>query len=262
MLAYIGHEDLKHEVEEMTKNHELHKSSLKMNLDGRDPDEGVSAIAYDKGYLFLRKLESIVGREKWDKFINEYFSTQAFKTINSVKFIDYLKNNLPEAVEKVDLEEWIYGKGIPADAPDISSPKFKEVEQKIQLYMNGAKTSELETEKWAYQQWVHFLTSLPQELTIAQLSELDKAFNLTQQGNNEILCQWLKLVVRYEYEAAFPKVKEFLVNVGRRKFLTPIYGEMLKSEKMKKFALDIYKEARPNYHFVAYNTLDEMLGLK
>jgi leukotriene-A4 hydrolase len=50
-----------------------------------------------------------------------------------------------------------------------------------------------------------------------------------------------------------------LINVGRRKFLTPIYKALIKTPEGKKMAKDIYKEARPNYHSVAYNTLDEML---
>jgi leukotriene-A4 hydrolase len=44
-----------------------------LDLSGRDPDEGVSSIAYDKGYFFLRYLENLVGREKWDAFFKAIF---------------------------------------------------------------------------------------------------------------------------------------------------------------------------------------------
>lgn len=88
---------------------------------------------------------------------------------------------------------------------------------------------------------------------------LDRLGKFTQSGNAEILCAWLVQAVRYNYEPAYGKLESFLVNTGRRKFLSPIYQELLKSEAGKQRALAIYEKARPNYHFVATNTFDAML---
>jgi hypothetical protein len=49
------------------------------------------------------------------------------------------------------------------------------------------------------------------------------------------------------------------VKVGRRKFLTPLYKALVESDQ-KALALDIYQEARGNYHSVATGTMDELLG--
>ena len=38
---------------------------------GRDPDDGMNDIAYEKGALFLRTLEETVGRESFDRFLAE-----------------------------------------------------------------------------------------------------------------------------------------------------------------------------------------------
>ena len=51
----------------------------------------------------------------------------------------------------------------------------------------------------------------------------------------------------------------FLISVGRRKFLTPTYTALKESGKMA-MAKEIYKEARPNYHSVSKQTMDELLG--
>ena len=57
-----------------------------------------------------------------------------------------------------------------------------------------------------------------------------------------------------------PRIESFLINTGRRKFLSPLYNEMIKTKEGKQRALEIYRQARPNYHFVATNTFDKLLG--
>jgi hypothetical protein len=65
--------------------------------------------------------------------------------------------------------------------------------------------------------------------------------------------------VRHKYEFAYERLEIFLMTTGRRKFLNPLYNELVKSAEGKKRAIAIYKKARPNYHFVATNTFDKLL---
>ena len=57
-------------------------------------------------------------------------------------------------------------------------------------------------------------------------------------------------------------MEEFLIEVGRRKFLTPIYKALLKSEGGLSAAKAIYEKARPNYHAVSSESMDKLLGYK
>jgi hypothetical protein len=54
------------------------------------------------------------------------------------------------------------------------------------------------------------------------------------------------------------RLHNFLIHTGRRKFLTPLYKTMLENEGWKEFAKETYKQARPRYHTVAVQTLDEL----
>ena len=81
-------------------------------------------------------------------------------------------------------------------------------------------------------------------------------------GNSEIAGAWLQKVISQKYEAGYPRLEEFLIQTGRRKFLVPLYTEMVKTEEGKKMARGIYQKARPNYHFVSSNTIDELLDWK
>ncbi|MDH3215371.1 MAG: M1 family aminopeptidase/hydrolase, partial [Candidatus Krumholzibacteria bacterium] len=56
---------------------------LRNDLENRDPDDGLSWVPYEKGYLFLRLIEEAVGRQKWDTFLRGYFDRFAFQTMTT-----------------------------------------------------------------------------------------------------------------------------------------------------------------------------------
>ena len=55
------------------------------------------------------------------------------------------------------------------------------------------------------------------------------------------------------------RVEEFLMSIGRRKFIKPIYEELAKTPEGKERALQIYRRARPAYHPIAVASIDEVL---
>ncbi|MEO8577218.1 MAG: M1 family aminopeptidase/hydrolase, partial [Gemmatimonadales bacterium] len=60
---------------------------LHLDLSGRDPDEGTSDVAYEKGAAFLETVESVVGRERLDKFLRGYFDHFAFQPMSSERML-------------------------------------------------------------------------------------------------------------------------------------------------------------------------------
>ena len=109
------------------------------------------------------------------------------------------------------------------------------------------------------QQWLRFLHDLGSPRH-EQLAEFDAAFHFTRSGNSEILSAWLILAVSNNYRAVDRRLDLFLMTVGRRKFVKPIYEALLRAEDGKARALAIYEKARPRYHAVAQRTLDALLG--
>lgn len=88
------------------------------------------------------------------------------------------------------------------------------------------------------------------------MAELDKAFHLIRSGNSEIVFQWLLMSIRNRYEPAYSRLEEFLLSVGRRKFIRPLYQELAKTPEGKERALAIYRRARPTYHPIAVTSID------
>jgi leukotriene-A4 hydrolase len=208
-------------------------------------------------------LEKKVGREDFDIFLKNYFKENAFKVMTTEAFIEYLEKNM---IEKHDLSrnelqynQWIFGEGLPGNAIEVTSQRFQAVDEALNKYTSGASPHELYIQDWSSHEWLHFLRGLPNQMTNEQMNQLDGAFGFTQTGNSEMLAVWLQHSIRNNYEPAYKRMEEFLVQTGRRKFLVPLYNELVKTEQGKELALKIYEKARNNYHFVAVNTIDGIL---
>ncbi len=263
MEATLGRHILEKEIAGMDVRDQI----LHVDLNGRDPDEGFTGVPYEKGALFLRHLEETFGREKFDKFLRGYFDSHTFQSITTETFIDYLQKNLidknPKLVSRADVNEWIDNAGLPKNAPQPSSDAFAKVEAQSNSWLNGKiAAQDIKTNAWTTQEWLHFLTNLPQDLGAEKMAELDGAFNLTTRGNSEIAFQWLLMSIKNNYSAAFPRLEEFLTAIGRRKFVKPLFEELARTPEGTERAKEIYSKARSGYHPITQASVDEILKWK
>ncbi|MDO5969019.1 M1 family metallopeptidase [Flavivirga aquimarina] len=262
MLARIGRQDLEEEIEGFKDTPD--DTKLKLNLKGRNPDDGMNSIAYDKGYLFLRTLEETVGREKFDTFLKSYFQKHAFSTIHTEKFVAFLNDNLLEKHGiTFNTDEWIYTAGIPDNQSIILSDKFETVEKTVQQFVKTNTVDKTLTKDWTTQEWVHFVRNFPDDIKTEHLAMIDDAFNLTNSNNSYIAMVWYEQAINYDYHGnnIDTKIEDFLIKVGRRWYVSTIYKAFKRNDKVET-ALAIYKKARSNYHSVTANTIDDMLGYK
>lgn len=232
MEAVLGRRELDREMASLPETDRV----LHIDLAGRDPDDGCTLVPYEKGALLLRTIEHDVGRARFDAFLRSYFDHFAFRSITTAEFLGYLRSQLKTAVP---LDEWIFRPGIPPGAAEPRSDAFERLDPR-------------ESGAWSTQEWLHFLRSLESP----DMARLDREYRLTDSGNSEILCQWLLMAVRAGYRPADRKLEQFLCSVGRRKFLKPLYSELMKTEEGKERAREIYAKARAGYHPIAQATID------
>ena len=264
MEAYLGMEDLKETLKDFESTPDA--TLLKLKLEGKDPDDGMNSIAYEKGYALLLLIEKTVGRTDWDNFLKTYFSSHAFQVMNTEQFIAYIEAELfsthPGAKEKINLQKWIYEPGLPDNCPVIVSERFKLVDAEFKKWLDGTEPKSLRTSEWATQEWLQFINQIPETVSAEKFSALDTAFHFSESGNCEIADAWFYQSLVHQYSFANSYMENFLINVGRRKFLMPLYKEMVKTSEGKVMAEKIYRQARPNYHFVARQSIDELLNWK
>ncbi len=126
-------------------------------------------------------------------------------------------------------------------------------------FLAGENVKSLNTQNWTTHHWLYFLRSMKGKLDVNKMQTLDNHFKFTASGNSEIQCEWYLNAIATGYTKAYPNMEKFLMSVGRRKFLKPIYTALSKTPENLELARKIYEKARPGYHAVSIQTLDEIL---
>jgi leukotriene A-4 hydrolase/aminopeptidase len=259
MLATLALKDLTATIDDLGASSP--DTKLKLDLSGRDPDDGMTDIAYNKGYYFLRLCEETFGRDRWDAFLKKYFNDNAFVPMTTEFFFEYFDKYFKNRslIAAININAWVYGAGIPANCPQPQSVEFSKVMTQIESWKNGVPPSRLDTKNWTTHHWLYFLNSLPAALPMEKMIELDYTFNFTRSGNAEILCEWFQRCIKAKYETAYGPMRNYLLNIGRRKLIKPLYTELVKTTDGKTWAKEVYEKARPGYHSVSYQTIDDIL---
>lgn len=230
----------------------------------KDPDENSSATVYTKGAWFLQFLEERYGRDKFDPFLKEYFNHFAFQSINSAQFAKYAQQNLlmkyPNIVSQAEFDAWLYDPGIPATAPQTQARRFGVVDSARLAWLGtGQLPPDAITKAWTTQEWVHFIESLPETLTLDQLSQLDGAYAFTGTMNGEIAQRWYPLAVRNGYTQANDAIAAFLKRIGRRKLIMPTYNALVQTEAGLALAKQVFAEAKPGYHPITTGSVQKAI---
>lgn len=266
MLTVLGLGELQLTLKDFEVENKPEETHLYLNLEGRNPDDGLTDVAYEKGRFFLRHIEQCVGREKFDAFLKSYFNAYAFKPMNTAMFLELLERDLIQGDEalarKIDAKAWVYGPGIPKNPQLPVSSELNKAAAEADRFENGTDAHLLQTKGWTTHHWLHFLRNLKSGMDLQKMKALDETFHFTQSGNSEILCDWFKHCIDSRYAPARDALEKFLLRVGRRKFLTPLYSRLAKSPEDITWARSVFEKAKPGYHAVTVHTIEEMLEIK
>ena len=259
MLALLGKQDLQQTILKLDPKMQL----LKLKLVNIHPDYAMSDIAYEKGYFLLRLIEETLGREKSDVFFSKYFKDHSFQTIVTEEFIVYLQKNLLEPNNiSLNIDDWIYKSGLPDNCPTIESVLFNNVDQVLNNFYSTGDINSIKADSWSTHEFLHFIRGLKDSTTIEQMSIIDNKFSFTSSGNSEIACAWFEKSIYYGYKEIDENLEKFLIKIGRRKFLQPLYIALSSTPEGRDEAIAIYSKAKENYHYISSNTIDRILGLK
>ena len=260
MEQALDMEGLKRAISEAKRPELTH---LKLPDDMEHPDDAFTLVSYIKGANFLFFLEDRFGRDKFDPFLKAWFNDYAFQSVTTEDFISYLHQNLhkdnPDALTRAELDAWVYGPGLPDTARKPKSDAFDEVAAASASWVSGEiSAADLPTANWSTHEWLHFLNGLP-ELTQAQYKALDDTFSLTGTQNAETAFAWYMQTIRGGYEPAYPALEEFLMTVGRGKFIYRLYGA-LKDNGQAEMANRIFAKAKAGYHPIAQRRISDILA--
>jgi aminopeptidase N len=223
----------------------------------RDPDSSSEhytdqELAYAKGAWFLRTLEQRAGRALFDPFLRGWFDSHAFQSVTTADFVRYLRSGLldqhPDLMTDAELDEWLYGAGIPASAQRAVSPRLAALDATRAAWLKGEVPSADLGLDWNAAEWMKFLNDVDQRATRAQVEELDRVFHLSVTGNSEVAFRFYRAAVHAGDQEARPQLESFLLRVGRQKFVLPLYAALHARPEDKAWADAVYRKARPHYH--------------
>ncbi len=241
----------------------------KQALITRDPDTSAEfhtngGLAYPKGAWLLRTLEQRAGRAVFDPFLRGWFDSHAFQSVTTQQFVDYLKAHLlaqhPQVMSEAELDEWIYGPGIPASAKRSESSRLAQLDKQRAAWLAGTVSSaQLQAKQWQAVEWMKFLNDVDGKAKAAQLKELDQAYALAGTGNQEIAFRFYRSAIKAGYDVREP-TRKFLMSVGRIRMVSPLYAALLKNPADKDWALAVYAEARARYHPLTQRSLERLIA--
>jgi len=264
----IARADMERELAERELDLELAdlpaaEQHLRLDLAGRDPDDGLTGVAYTKGMTLLRFLEQRFGREVFDPFVRAWFDAHAFGTADTDDFLAFLKTKLldrhPNKVTDAEIAQFIDGPGYPSIAPRTLSERFVAIDKMRKDWLDGSLMLDSVDAKFSTQEWMRLIEGLPASVTPDQLAALDARYHLSSAGNSEIAFTWYMQAIARDYTPAFAPLADFLQRIGRRKFVLPLFTALMRDSAHHAFARETYAKARPGYHPITRASVDEVM---
>ena len=235
-------------------------TKLRCDLTGVDPDDSYSQVPYEKGARFVARLEQALGREKFDRFLRAYIERFRFTSITTEQFLAFLEERAPGLAGRVDARTWLYGVGLPADAPTFRSEALEKLQRLAAEWNAGTRPSPEEVAHWSPNELLIYLQNVPRPLPTNQLDWLDKTFHLTARGNYELLVEWVAIAASSDYEPVFPRVREVLSTVGRMKYLRPLYAALGATPRTRAVAREIFAAVAPRYHTLSRRVVESVMS--
>ena len=258
LLWHMGRGDLDEDLARFGVGGKETRLALELGA-GDDPDGALSDVAYEKGALFLRTLEGTVGRARFDGFLRARFDRLAFRSTDTAAFVADVRATFGTSLDAL-VRTWLTGTGLPASAPPDESVLATAIAAEAQAF--AANGTPVDTTDWKTLEWVVFLRSLPADVTIGRLRELDAAHHLTTSPNSMIVSRWLPLLIARDERAAIPAIDRFVATIGRRILVRPVYAAMAAAGPFwRDHARAALAKAGPGYHPITRATVAEILGV-
>ena len=230
-----------------------------------DADDELSDVAYDKGSWFLRTLEAKFGRKDFDAWLKGYFNHFQWHSITTEQMLAYLKPNLidryPGRMSWDEVQEWVYGAGIPKDAPIPDSPRFDAIDKQRTAFLGGTLVAgKLDARAWNTQEWMYFLDRLPDTPPLAKMQELDAAWHLTGTPNAEIGMRWYVHAIAAGDKAVWPAAAEHMTRIGRLYLTMPVYKAFVATPEGFAYAEQVYAKAKDGYHPLTQRAVERLFA--
>ncbi len=225
----------------------------------RDADSFTTTIPYYKGCFFLRECEYAVGRERFDAFIQKYMNSFQFQSLTTEAFLDFLKAELPEVFEKVDVHKWIYETGLPEERHRPKSHLYDEVEKVLKEYEKGIRPGKEQIQDWHRYQILSFLQGLPHRLSVEDCKYFDEILELEKRNDVAFFSYFYVIAIASGYQEILPRVEAYVGKIGRMLYILPIVRTMIETDWSRQHIRPLFERVRDRHHQITVNAIEGLL---
>jgi len=227
----------------------------------KDADSPAPTVPYYKGCFFLRECEYAVGRERFDDFIQKYMASFQFQSLTTEAFLDFLKAELPQVFEKVNVQQWIYEPGLP-DANTWHRPTsrlYDEVQEVLNAYQQGIRPTKEQVQDWHRYQILSFLQGLPKQIPVEDCQYFDDILELEKRNDVAFFSHFSVICVASGYEAILPRIEQYIGTIGRMLYILPIVRAMIETDWSRGYVRPLFERVRDRHHQITVNAIEGLL---
>jgi hypothetical protein len=227
----------------------------------KDPDSPAPIVPYHKGCFFLKECEYAVGRERFDAFIQTYIARFQFQSLTTEAFLDFLKAELPEVFENVEVSTWVYKPGMPpADTWHRPySRLFNEVQQVLQDYEQGIKPTKEQVQGWHRYQLLSFLQGLPKQIPPQDCEYFGDILELEKRNDVALFSHFYALCVTSGDAARLPRIEQYIETIGRMLYILPIMRAMIATDWSRSYVRPLFERVRDRHHQITIFAIEKLL---
>lgn len=232
---------------------------LKLPAEKEETDSTVAVLAYTKGCFFLKECEYAVGRERFDAFIQKYMQSFQFQSLTTEQFLDFLKVELPDVFEKVDVQTWVYKPGMPESWHKPKSYLYDEVENALRDFERGKLPSKEQVQNWHRYQILLFLQGLPRTLSADDCRAIEDIFELPKRNDDYFYSYFYAACLASGTQEVLPRIEEFVERIGRMLYIMPVMRAMVGTEWSRDRARPLLERVRQKHHPVTVAAIERLL---
>jgi leukotriene-A4 hydrolase len=260
-----GWEHLEQYVKSVGEKHNFTRLCPSMNK-GDDPDDSFSVVPYEKGASLFWFLQSLVGKDSFEKFIIEFFNEFACESISSQEFASYTVRMFPQLEGKVNWEILFSEPGMPDYRPPVDRTVIQEAltlaDEWIRKGENGP-TESPDVVNWPSGKKCIFINSLlgkPESLTGAKIKAIADQYQVLD-TNCEVRCAFITLMLKVAPDMNDAKLHavKLATEQGRMKFTRPMYRELFKVDR--DLARETFLKHKKQYHPICEKMVTKDLEL-
>lgn len=235
----------------------------------QNPDDVLGITQYEKGHYFLYHIELLMGEENMFKFLRQYLKKREGGNINTREFViditDYIKETFDgdkaqEILSKIDWKTWFYDGELPPVLHDTDFEGYRQMNAIYEAYRDGKELENLDSLK----SHTGLLIAFTQQIMLNEdkfdkekLAKIDADLHISQNKNCEILVGWYYAAIKVGYEQIFEDIYKFLGDVGRMKFVVPLYRALVATNKPK--AQELFDQHKNFYHAICKLMVEKVL---